>query len=358
MNVLINATSAVIGGGVTVLRQLLPALLQADEGRHRYLVAARAEVAVEIDPQDRRVTFEIPRLLSRPLWEQVSLPRLPCDVLFSPANVASFASRAPQVLLFQNAAPFDKEVRERADGPGRLRLEALRGLGIASAQRASRVVFLSEQARALTLPQLFIAPGKTSVVQLGSDPSFAPGAGDGDALCVSQLYFYKNIVELIEAFALALPQLPADARLAIAGAQPEPAYTARIKATIARLGVGDRVRLLGNVLRHDLPALYAKARLFLFPSTCESFPNILLEALASGLPSIVSKRGPMEEIAGDAAVYVDPFDVPGMAAEIVRLWQDEPARAELRRRAIKRSARFSWLDTGKGILRALEEAAA
>ena len=355
MKILINATSARLGGGITVLRNLLPALLAGSS--HSYSVVSRPEVALQIDPRDPRMRFETIAPRARPLWEQLALPLRRCDALFSPANVAVFGATAPQVLMFQNAAPFDRSVLRRADPRRRLRLSALRALGIASAHKARRIVFLSEQARALTLPHLHVPPERTSVVHLGRDPAFQPGVPGPRALCVSQLYFYKNIVELIAAFALAVPQLPPDAGLDIAGAMPEPAYAREVKGQIARLGLEERVRLLGDVPHGELPALYARARLFLFPSTCESFPNILLEALSCGAPSIVSRLGPMQEIAGDAAEYVDPFDPPAMALLIAALWQDDARRAELRQRAIARSARFSWARTAAGILRALEEAA-
>lgn len=353
MKVLINATSARLGGGITVLRNLLPALLARSP--HEFAVVARPEVAGVIDPRDPRMRFETVSPRARPLWEQLSLPFRRCDVLLSPANVAIFGAAVPQVLMFQNAAPFDREVLRRAGAGRRVRLEALRALGIASAHRVRRIVFLSEQARALTLPHLHVPAGRTSVVHLGRDTAFEPGEPGARALCVSQLYFYKNIVELIAAFGLA--DLPAGAGLDIAGAMPEPAYAREVRAEIARRGLDGRVRLLGEVPHAQLAALYARARLFLFPSTCESFPNILLEALSCGAPSIVSRLGPMREIAGDAAEYVDPFDRAEMAARISALWQDGPRRAELRRLAIVRSARFSWSDTADGILRALEEAA-
>jgi glycosyltransferase involved in cell wall biosynthesis len=357
VKILINATSARLGGGITVLRNLLPALLAGSS--HSYTVVSRPEVARQIDPRDPRMRFETLTPRARPLWEQLALPLRRCDALFSPANVAVFGATAPQVLMFQNALPFDRSVLRRADPRRRLRLSALRALGIASAHKARRIVFLSEQARALTLPHLHVPPERTSVVHLGRDPAFQPcepPAPGARALCVSQLYFYKNIVELIAAFALAAPQLPPGAALDIAGAMPEPAYAREVKRQIARLGLEARVRLLGDVPHGELARLYARARLFLFPSTCESFPNILLEALSCGAPSIVSRLGPMREIAGDAAEYVDPFDPPQMALQIAALWQDDARRAELRQRAVARAARFSWASTAAGILRALEEA--
>ena len=357
MKVLINATSARLGGGITVLRHLVPALLDCDGGRHQYRLAARAEVAALL-PQHPRLELLVPRAAaSRParlLWEQCALPFAACDVLLSVGNVAALAARAPQVLLFQNAAPFDPSVRARAPRRARARLSALRALGILSARRASRVVFLSESARSLLLPQLGMPRERTDVVHLGQDPAFQPARDGGDSgpiLCVSQLYFYKNIVELVRALA----QVPG-ARLEIVGAAPEPAYARKVREEIDRLSLSARVKLVGPVPYAALPALYAQARVFAFPSTCESFPNILVEALAAGAPVACSDRGPMREIAGEAAVYFDPDDPRSIAVQLDRLWQDAAARAELRRRGPLQAARYSWTRAAQGVLRALEEA--
>jgi glycosyltransferase involved in cell wall biosynthesis len=185
---------------------------------------------------------------------------------------------------------------------------------------------------------------------------FRPNGHEEDAnvLCVSQLYHFKNIVELLRGFALAQLQ---GARLDLAGAEPDPAYSKQIRAEIDRLGLQTSVRLLGPVPYESLPALYARARIFAFPSTCESFPNILVEALASGAPVACSRVGPMPEICGEAARTFDPFDPEEIAARLRELWQDAGARQKLRQQGPVRAAQFTWDDAARGILLALEEAA-
>jgi|GEM_PF-136161 len=375
LRVLINATSARLGGGITVLQHLLPALLAEDGGRNRYLVAALPQVAARIDPHHPRCELISPLLPGprlRLVWEQLALPAraFGADVLLSPGNLAVALAPIPQVLMVQNAAPFDRAVVARAGAGGAARLRVLRALGFASARVVRKVVFLSEHARSTIAPQMRLGPERTACVNLGRDPAFAPSARARAAplllrlgleapylLTVSQLYFYKNLVELIEGFARALPQLPPGTLLAIAGAEPEPGYSRAVRAAIARLGLGQSVRLLGEVPYQDLPPLYAAARLFIFPSTCESFPNILIEALASGVPTLASSLGPMPEIAGDGALYFDPFDPSDLAAKMVQLSADEPLRAALGQRGVAQSARYSWAQTARGILGALEEAA-
>jgi glycosyltransferase involved in cell wall biosynthesis len=98
--------------------------------------------------------------------------------------------------------------------------------------------------------------------------------------------------------------------------------------------------------------------MFLFPSTCENFPNILVEAMASGVPTLASRLGSMPEIAGDGADYFDPFNADEIAAQIGRYWADESARASLRERGIRYSQRYSWDETARNLLGILRGACA
>jgi len=109
-------------------------------------------------------------------------------------------------------------------------------------------------------------------------------------LAVSHFYHYKNYVELVRGFAHARPRLPKDVTLVIAGGEHEVDYAARVRHTIELEGVQDCVQLLGEVPYKDLPPLYAAASLFVFPSSCENFPNILVEGMASGAPTLASRR--------------------------------------------------------------------
>ncbi|MBS2027849.1 MAG: glycosyltransferase family 4 protein [Deltaproteobacteria bacterium] len=380
MKVLINALSARLGGGITVLRNLMPALADVDGGAHEYTVLGRAETRESFRFDSSHVTVTTSPFAERSGatrlgWEQLVLPTQlaldQADVLFSPANLAVLACPKPQVLMFQNMAPFDDDVLARTDGSRRLRLRALRTLGDVSARAADRVVFISDFARREISSQLRIPASKCSRAYLGRDPAFTPAAKGSAApileklgvrgrylLSVSQFYHYKNFTELVVGFARALPGLPSDVKLVIAGAEHERDYADAVRATIARERVGDRVVLAGQVPYAQLPGLYASAELFLFPSTCENFPNILVEGLASGVPTLSSGLGPMPEIAGEGAMYFDPFTPDEIAALILRHWHDSSASRALAERGIAQAARYSWQATARALLTAFEEAAA
>ena len=363
---------------MTVLRNLLPALCAEDGGSHRYTVVARPEAREQLGPGDARVEFATPRLpapiFGRVVFEQLGLPVQAllgqADVLFSPANLATFASPCPQVLMVQNVAPFDDDVIRRSAPRTRLRLQALRGLGIASAKAVSRVVFISDYARALLLPIFGIPASRAARVHLGRDLAFSPeaagrapelraryGLPERYLLSVGQFYPYKNIVELVVGFSRARPALPEDLPLVLAGAEHDPEVVQAVRDTIAREGLEGRVLLLGNVPYEDLPPLYAGSALFLFPSACENFPNILVEGLGSGAPTLCSNLGPMPEVAGDGARYFDPFDPDDLAASLVSLYQDPRAQALLRERGLAKAASYSWTQTARDLLAVFAQAA-
>jgi glycosyltransferase involved in cell wall biosynthesis len=376
MKILINATSVRLGGGITVIRNLLPALAAEDGGRNEYVVFGRENVRAQLDTGAARVYFATSRLgghsaLTRLLWEQLEVPTRSlldsADLVLSPANIAVLACPRPQVLMFQNAAPYDHDVVERSSPGRRRRFQLLRELGYISARLARRIIFISDFQRDHILPRLAIDPAKTCRIYLGRDPQFDPSARAGAdtvaarlgiarpyLLSVSQFYDYKNFVELVVGFARARAALPPNVQLVIAGAEHEKNYADLVRSTIDREGLAGRVRLVGHVPYADLPALYAGAELFLFPSTCESFPNILIEGMASGTATLASNRASMPELAGDGAVYFDPFEPDEIAAQILRLWHDERARRGLRERGLARCQRYRWNQTARETLAVFE----
>lgn len=380
MQILVNATSVRLGGGITVLRNLLPALTEADGGRHRYVVIAHEDSADIIDPRRSRVVVETARagksLVSRMSWEQLRLPLRSlidrADVVFSPGGIAVLGCPKPQVLMFQNMAPFEARVVARAPTPKRHRLLLLRHLGALSGRLAQRVVFISDYARNAIAPLIGGGSQRSRVIHLGRDEAFQPSAATGagaDAtaarfalparylLSVSQFYFHKNFLELIDAFATAIPDLPDDVALVIAGGEHEPAYARAVRERIEVRGLGARVRLLGEVPYSDLPTLYARCLAVIFPSVVESFPNVLVEGLASGAPTFASALGPMKEIAGDAAEYFDPYDRAAISRAISRACSETELRDGMRARGIARASQFTWNKTAHELLGVMEAAA-
>jgi len=163
------------------------------------------------------------------------------------------------------------------------------------------------------------------------------------------LYFgsnkpHKNLVRLIDAWATVAgrdPDVSAGRCPLVIGGHWDARYPeARDRAEALELG--QRVRFIGPVAEEDLPALYGGATLFVFPSLYEGFGLPLLEAMACGTPVVCSDRSSLPEVAGDAALLVDPVDVAALADALLRLLEDTALREHLTERAIARAATFSW----------------
>jgi glycosyltransferase involved in cell wall biosynthesis len=121
---------------------------------------------------------------------------------------------------------------------------------------------------------------------------------------------------------------------------------------------GNYVRYLGEVRFDDVHRCYRECDVFVFASSCENMPNILVEAMSSGLPIACARRGPMPEILGDAGVYFDPEDVDDIATAIRRLADDATLRSALGARAHERSRVYSWDRCARETFGFLEQVAA
>jgi glycosyltransferase involved in cell wall biosynthesis len=116
------------------------------------------------------------------------------------------------------------------------------------------------------------------------------------------------------------------------------------------------VRLVGWVSDELLPSLFAAADLFCYPSTYEGFGLPPLEAMAAGTPAVVGRYPAATEILGEAAVFVDPLDVDGLAGEIARLASDEALRSRLSRAGRAHAAGFTWERTAEATMGAYDQA--
>jgi len=110
------------------------------------------------------------------------------------------------------------------------------------------------------------------------------------------------------------------------------------------------VVFLGPVPNDDLPALYAGAMLFVFPSLYEGFGLPSLEAMACGTPVVCSNTFSLPEVVREAAIMVDPLDAEGLAAAMERALRDQALREEMREKGLKQAAKFSWERTAREML--------
>ena len=117
----------------------------------------------------------------------------------------------------------------------------------------------------------------------------------------------------------------------------------------------DKIILTGYVTNTDLPAIYSQCEVFLYPSLRESFGIPMLEAMACGVPVITSNTSSMPEIAGDAALIIDPFKPEEIMTAMIRLSDDMNLRTQLIEKGFKQSARFSWKSMAQNVLEIYRE---
>lgn len=159
----------------------------------------------------------------------------------------------------------------------------------------------------------------------------------------------KNIGRIVEAF----EGLPSDLMLVLAGSSGYGAeeISTRIEASPAR----GRIVQMGYVNADTKAKLYRAAHVLAFPSLNEGFGIPILEAMSVGLPVLTSDCSSMPEVAGDAALLVDPTDTDSIAVGLSRLIEDEELRSVLRQRGLARAAEFTWRRAAKAVLGVYEE---
>jgi glycosyltransferase involved in cell wall biosynthesis len=154
---------------------------------------------------------------------------------------------------------------------------------------------------------------------------------------------YKNLQRMITAFA-ALPK-PLDCEFWIAGAA-DPRYTPTLQAQANELGVADRIKFLDYVSYNQLPVLLNQAIALVYPSLWEGFGFPVLEAMACGTPVITSNLSSLPEVAGDAALLVNPYSEAEITQAMQQILTDENTRSQLRSAGLARANQFSWTKTG------------
>ncbi len=175
------------------------------------------------------------------------------------------------------------------------------------------------------------------------------------ALCVGTLEPRKNLIRLVAAFRRLSPDL-GPVRLVLAG--PWGWQTGPLRAALKEQCEHLPVTVTGGVDDPTLRALYAGATVFAYPSLCEGFGLPLLEAMAAGVPVLTSAGGACAEVAGDAALLVDPLRVDAITAALDRLLRSESERRTLAQRGLRRERQFSWARTAERTVAVYERALA
>ncbi len=189
-----------------------------------------------------------------------------------------------------------------------------------------------------------------SVIYNGIDPVDKEGSTDianepgsteeGYALFMGRIVKTKGLRYLLDAIEI-LKGRNADIKIKIAGDGPK---LPSLKKQAKKGNILDAVEFLGRVSDEEKERLLAGCKMFVLPSTFESFGIVLLEAMRWGKPVVASRTGGVPEVVGDAGILVEPKDGQALASAIARMWDDDSFRKEAGGRALARMEHFSWDD--------------
>jgi glycosyltransferase involved in cell wall biosynthesis len=238
--------------------------------------------------------------------------------------------------------------------PNRFALAYARAsIGLA-ARRSTRVLTVSESSKRDILRFVDVPPEKIDVIYNGYDERFGIEPPEEVMTRVRERYQlhdpfvlyagnvkpHKNLERLIEAFDIVRKRGLDHLKLVLIG--DEISRYAALRRAVHSHQLHKYVRFLGYMPHETLAVLYRLAGVFVFPSIYEGFGLPPLEAMASGTPVVTSNVSSLPEVAGDAAVLVDPYQSIAIADGIERVLCDEPLRRELRAKGLIRTRQFSW----------------
>lgn len=386
MRILFDATPLQTGhrarGVGTYTRELLRALFALDQ-RNEYRLLAYTEPAgqagssallaaalgplpnnVEIVPLPRPRLGRFSGFASHQLLLPAVLARQPGDLFHSPGFVAAFSvpgvpwQTTPRlVVTLHDFIPL--RVPALFNDKALNRWWYARQMQIA--RRAARLICVSEATRQDALQFMHADPARCVVVYEGVDravfyPATQAAAEPPFILFVGGAYANKNRPAALAAFAEFCRAVPtATHRLVLVGQDTTTDDDLLRQHPALDLS---RVQRLAHVTQHELARLYRGADLFLFPSTCEGFGLPVLEAMASGTPVITSTVSSLPEVAGDAALLVDPSDVNQLAAAMARVLMDRALHVQLCAAGLARAAQFTWQRMAAATLAVYEAVAA
>lgn len=348
-------------------RELLRHLLQEDK--------ANCYVILFDDEEVQKRTLRFCQADAHPAVEAVLIPygpfsptgqfrlarllqRLRIDVYHSPnylIPLLAFSHRRPNhprcIATVHDLIPL--VVPDHAPKARKARLlPVFRALLKAVANRADCVLTVSESSRRDVISQLKLSGSNAKRVEAileAAGEHFVPGppVRDPVILFVGRRDPYKNLPLLVQAFAQVRQTIP-EARLRVVGPSDERYPEAEQQA--AELGLDESVDWLGSVDLNGLIEAYATARVFVLPTRYEGFGLTVLEAMQSGVPVICSNVASLPEVAGTAAILLEPGDSDALTRALLKVLTDEGVYVQMREAGLQQASRFSWARTARETL--------
>ena len=356
----IDASNIRVGGGFTHLVELLYAVNPKKYGIKQIIVWGNKDLINALPKKSWLQSIYEPLLdknsLFRFYWRLFHLPRSVkkhCDILFVPGGTY-LGTFKPYVTMCQNMLPFDfREIWRYFPRLRFFKFFLLRYLQTRSFKKADGLIVLSQYVKKPLAKFIKKSPSQLAVIAHGINNVFYHDIKKQKTisecnvkqpfrlLYVSTVDYYKHQWYLIHAVAK-LRKLGFPVLLDIIGA----AYPPALKKTQKVIKKFDRklefINYIGAVKYDKLPQYYANADAFVFASSCETFGNILLEAMSASLPIACSNKSVMSEILQDAGVYFTPEDPESISKVLINFIKDDMLRETIAQKAYNYAKKYSW----------------
>lgn len=357
----IDASNIRAGGGVTHLAELLRAAEPMAQGFSRVVVWSGRYTLSQLEERPwltkSHQSLLDKGLIYRVFWQYFILSRLAransCDVLFVPGGSYAGDFR-PMVTFHQNLLPFEwRELKRFGWSLMTIKFLLLRISQSRTFKRADGLIFLTQYARDAVLRIINTTNGKTTLIPHGVDERFIRAPREQMAvihyseerpfrvLYVSIIHVYKHQWHVAEAVAQ-LRKIGLPVVLDLVG----PAYPQslqRLRRTLDSVDpMSEFIKYHGAIPHEELHSHYCRADVCLFASSCETFGQILTEAMSAGLPIACSNRSAMHEILGDAGVYFDPENPIDIARALREMIDSPELQAKKAEQSFKRVQVYSW----------------
>ena len=362
MRIAIDARKLHDFGIGTYIRNVLEGLARIDQ-QTEYVVLCRPEdvdMASELGANFRAIAETArPYSFGEQIWIPVSLARERAHLVHEPHYVLPVATRCRAVVTIHDCIHlmFPQYL------PGRLAHLYARASMWSAAKKSDRILTVSEASKRDILHFFDVAPDKVTVIYNAIDERFL-GPPDTErmdlvrqrfqldhpfVLYVGNIKPHKNLERLMDAFARVRAGGLEDLRLVIIG--DELSKYPPLRQSVHRHHLEKYVRFFGFQRYETLAAFYRLARVFAFPSLYEGFGLPPLEAMACGTPVVTSNVSSLPEVAGGAALLVDPHDVESIADGLRQAVSDRAVRADLIAKGFERARQFSWTESVAAIHR-------
>ncbi len=332
--------------------------LLAIDSKNTYYLFAASDLPDQITRYKHVV--QIKSKFSRP-WNKFALPLLirknMPDVYLQPLDaIPMFAPRKTLGVIHDLAYKYFPEAYSGLENRRQNKVLA----NIIS--KSQKIICISESTKKDVLDFYPKAKDKIDVIHLGYDPKiFHQIDKPRDVLKIDSPYILftgrieerKNVKRLVEAFLKVKKELNIPQKLILAGA-PGYNYDKIYKAIIKDTTYANEIIMPGHISHESLPDLMVKADFLIFPTLYEGFGLPVLEAMACGAAVVAAKSSSLPEVAGEAAVYVNPLDVDDIAEGISYLIQHPETKKHYQGLALERAKHFSWEKTARSFLTELE----